>query len=216
MTGNEQLLDHYRKAHASRVYGTSSVKYLRFLRPEIAELSPASILDYGCGQSRFVDMLGLEPPPRCHRYDPAIAEFAALPDESVDLLINIDVLEHIEEADLDDVISEMRAICRQALIIVDTKASNHTLADGRNAHVCLHGHDWWEAKLARSFGPLRRIATPRRSRAGFATWPLSGAARARVMAARASETARYYALRAVGRHKTAWKDSVTRTAGGER
>lgn len=209
MAGNEALLDHYRNAHATRVYGTSSVKYLRFLRPEIHVLGPTSILDYGCGQSRFVDMLDLGPDVARNRYDPAIPEFATPVAKPVDLLVNIDVLEHIEDADLDDVIADMHRSCRHALIIVDTKASNHTLGDGRNAHVSLHPHAWWEQKLASHFGPLRKIKTPRRSRAGFATWPLDTAQSARLAFLRAQETAHYYALRAVGRHKTAWKDSIT-------
>lgn len=209
MAGNEDLIAHYREAHASRVYGTSSVKYLRFLRPEIRVLGPQSILDYGCGQSRFIDMLELDDDVALHRFDPAIPEFATAVEEPVDLLVNIDVLEHIEDADLDAVMADMRRTCREALVIVDTKASNHTLGDGRNAHVSLHPHAWWEEKLSKHFGPLRKIKTPRRSRAGFATWPLDTAQTARLTMLRAQETTHYYALRAVGRHKTAWKDSVT-------
>lgn len=209
MVGNSQLIEHYRQAHASRVYGTSSVKYLRYLRPEIGILRPRSVLDYGCGQSRFVDMLEIGYPLEVLRYDPAIPQYATPPAQPADLLINIDVLEHIEEHDLDAVLAHMRSLCRHAIIIVDTKASNHMLADGRNAHVSLHPHAWWQARIEKHFGPVRRIATPRSSRAGFATWQLAPRQRLARLVARARETGAYCARRAVGRHKTAWKDSTT-------
>jgi hypothetical protein len=66
------LIEQYRQIHAAGSYGKSSVKSLRFLRPEIALLKPHSIIDYGCGQSRFMDELRIGYPADLIRYDPAI------------------------------------------------------------------------------------------------------------------------------------------------
>lgn len=209
MAGNADLLDYYARTHDSRVYGTSSVKYIRHLRPEIAILHPRSILDYGCGQSIFLDCLDLGYEVELLRYDPAIPAYAELPDTKADLLVSIDVLEHIEEADLDQVMAEMRASARDALIVIDTKPARHMLPDGRNAHVSLHPHAWWRERLSRHFDHLTPVRTARRSRAAFRTWPRSGADTLRYLGLRAGESASYYAKRLVGRHKQHWKVSST-------
>src|ERR1039457_1389372 len=170
MAGNLGLILDYAQIHASGIYGASSIKNVRFIRPEIRLLQPGSILDYGCGQSSLLDRLDLGYPAELHRYDPAIPAYADKPAVKADLLINIDVLAHIEERDLDEVIAEMRSLCRDALIIVDTAPAKGTLPDGRNLHVTLKSHQWWRQRLERHFGPLQPVRTVRRARAGFKTW----------------------------------------------
>jgi hypothetical protein len=209
MVGNPDLIDYYRKTHEKRVYGTSSVKYLRFLRPWMRIAAPASILDYGCGQSKFLDILGLGEGVALWRYDPAIAEYAAKPKAPADLLVNIDVLEHIEEKDIDGVLADMRASCRRALIVVDTKAAKHTLPDGRNAHVTLKPHAWWRERITRHFGAAEAIPTPRRTRAGFKTWVSGPAERARYRWLRMQEDMQHIGRWASGRHNEHWKVSTT-------
>ncbi len=209
MADESSLIDYYGSVHSSRVYGTSSVKYVRFLRPQIRLLNPKSILDYGCGQSRFLESLALDPTPDLLRYDPAIPDYATPPARTADLLVNIDVLEHIDEADLDDVLLQMRRLCEEAIIVVDTSPAKHTLPDGRNAHVTLRSHDWWRERIERHFGPVYPIPVPRRSRAAFRTWQGDLGSRLRFLRYRASENLVYYARRLVGRHKQDWKQSTT-------
>jgi SAM-dependent methyltransferase len=201
LTGNPELIEQYRRIHETSAYGTSSVKNLRFIRPEIRLLRPASILDYGCGQSHLLDMLDLGYPAIFSRYDPAIPKYADKPARVFDLLINVDVLEHIEDNDLDAVIEEMRALGREALIIVDTKPATKLLPDGRNAHVTIRPHGWWRERLSAHFGPLEPMATARRSRAGFRTWRRSHIATLSYMALRAEEELRYWSRRAAGRSR---------------
>lgn len=191
MSHDGKLIEEYRRIHAERAYGNTSVKNLRFLRPEIRLLRPSSVLDYGCGQSQLLEALELGPEVALHRYDPAIPAFAAKPGKPVDLLLNVDVLEHIEEADLDGILAEMRSLCRHAIIIVDTAPAVLHLADGRNAHVTLRPHAWWAEKIARHFGPLTPVGTARRTRAGFKTWARPSHDRLPYLALRAAETARY-------------------------
>lgn len=195
MVGDPKLIAQYAQMHSSRVYGATSVKNLRFLRPEIKLLRPRSILDYGCGQSRLLDDLELGYPVALHRYDPAIPAYGEKPDAAVDLLLNIDVLEHIEEMDLDPVLAEMRAACRDAIIIVDTRPASAVLPDGRNAHVTLRPPAWWRDKLSAVFGPLEPVRTVRRSRAGFKTWRRGPADTVRYHALRVLEDVSHYAGR---------------------
>jgi hypothetical protein len=193
MVGNPDLIRDYFRIHASEVYGATSVKSLRFIRPEIRLLRPLSILDYGCGQSALIDRLDLGYAVDLYRYDPAIPAYAEKPATKVDLLINIDVLEHIENSDLDAVLADMRSLCRNAIIIVDTAPASRVLPDGRNLHLTLKPHDWWRQKIERHFGPLEPVRTVRRARAGFKTW-------------RRRETLRYYSMRAVedAAHYASW------------
>jgi hypothetical protein len=201
MVGNSKLIESYAELHATELYGATSLKNLRLIRPEIKLLHPQSIIDYGCGQSMLIDRLDLGYPLRLERYDPAIPAYALKPKLKADLLINIDVLEHIEESDIDDVLAEMRALCRDALIIVDTAPAKRVLADGRNLHVTLRPHDWWRERIARHFGPLYPVRTLRRARAGFKTWRRSAADTMRYHLMRTAEDARYYAKRMRGKSK---------------
>ena len=196
MTGDPELIEQYRQLHAAAVYGATSIKNLRFLRPEIKLLRPRSILDYGCGQSRLLEGLNLGYPAELIRYDPAIPAYSHKPVIAVDLLINVDVLEHIEEADLDAVIGEMASLCRNALIIVDTKPASMVLPDGRNAHVTIRPHAWWRERLSHHFPRLHPVATARRSRAGFKTWSRGPAQSLQYLGLRAVESFRHYAVRA--------------------
>lgn len=201
MAGNSKLIEDYAQIHASRVYGASSLKNLRLIRPEIKLLRPQSLIDYGCGQSALVDRLNLGYPLKLSRYDPAIPAFADKPKVKADLLINIDVLEHIEESDLDDVLADMRSLCRDALIIVDTAPAVGFLGDGRNLHVTLKPHDWWRERISRHFGPLQPVRTLRRARAGFKTWTRGPKNALRYHLMRVGEDASYYARRVRGKSK---------------
>ncbi len=206
MAGNTDLIDYYRKTHSRRVYGTSSVKYVRYLRPWIRLRKPRSILDYGCGQSMFLDVLDIGDVDLL-RYDPAIPAFDTLPPEPADLLINIDVLEHIPEEDIDTVLREMKAACRDAILVIDTVPAKHTLPDGRNAHLTIRPHDWWQKRIENIFGYAELIRTQRRSRAAFKTYPSAPGEQTAYRRMRLAEDARYYARRLVGKHKQHWKIS---------
>jgi hypothetical protein len=201
ISGSAELIEQYRQIHAAGPYGDSSAKNLRFLRPEIALLKPRSIIDYGCGQSRFLDELRLNYEVDLIRYDPAIPQFSRKPNIPADLLINIDVLEHIEEKDLDDVIDDLASLCRNAIIIIDTKPASTFLPDGRNAHVTIRPHKWWRERLLKHFPTLYPVVTVRRSRAGFKTWSRSAVDSATYLRLRLEENLSHYSHRAL-RHFT--------------
>ncbi|MGF1651008.1 MAG: methyltransferase domain-containing protein, partial [Hyphomicrobiaceae bacterium] len=162
MSDKNDLINHYKKIHETREYGTTSIKNLRYIRPEVALLAPLSIVDYGCGQSKLIDLLVMDRAVAKARYDPAIPEYATKPEKKFDLLITVDVLEHIEEADLNNTIHEMSSLCENAIIIIDTAPAVLFLPDGRNAHVSLHDRAWWAKRLSTHFPYLRPMKTARR------------------------------------------------------
>jgi len=197
--GREDLIAEYRRIHAHTDWGSSSVKHLRFIRPLVKLLNPKSVLDYGCGKSSLLDHLELGADTRLLHYDPAIPEYAEAVTETVDLLLNFDVLEHIETGDLDEVVSDMARLCRYAIIVVDTQPAALTLSDGRNAHVSLYDHEWWRRKLSQHFGEVYSFRVKRAGRAAFRTWPLSASDMIRFKSLRANENYRYLRARAAGR-----------------
>lgn len=177
MAGDEKHIGMYSEIHAKEGWGNTSVKNLRNLRPAIKLLHPVSILDYGCGQSPLLERLELGYMPEMLRYDPAIPKYSTKPTRKAELLLNIDVLEHIPETHLEEVIADMAASCDNAIIIVDMAPAATILSDGSNAHCTLKPREWWEKKLSKHFGPLYSFPTLRSTRAGFKTWrwPLSQA-----------------------------------------
>jgi len=188
----DTLIDHYRQTHANGLYGNTSVKYIRYIRPWITLRKPQSILDYGCGQSIFLDVLELEECIQRWRYDPAIEAFTKKPKQPTDLLINIDVLEHIEEEDLDPILEDIRSSCNDAILIIDTVPAVRTLPDGRNVHRTIKPAAWWHEKLLRFFDEIEPIKTTRRSRAGFKTWHSSPKEKRAYRMLRVKEDARHY------------------------
>ncbi len=201
MAGNTKLIEQYKKIHSEKTYGNTSVKNLRFIRPDIKILHPKSVIDYGCGQSPLLEELSLGYEIVKNRYDPAIPEFSKKPDTISDLLLNVDVLEHIEEEDLDTILAEMRSLCKNALIIVDLKEAELLLEDGRNAHVTIKPAEWWEEKISKHFGKLERIKVARSSRAAFKTWGRSPMETFIYYVLRLRYSSVYYVYRLFGKRK---------------
>jgi hypothetical protein len=163
----------YQQLHAHAAYGNTSVKNLRFLRPHLTLRQPASLLDYGCGQSRLLEALEMDENVQLTRYDPAIPAFSARPSVAADVLLNIDVLEHVPESELDAVLADMRSLGKDAVIVIDTQPAVQILANGENAHCTLHDAGWWAERLRPYFPVLTPIRVARRGRAAFITWDYS-------------------------------------------
>jgi hypothetical protein len=124
-------------------YGVSGQRHAQEIADLANMLKTTDILDYGCGKGTLNDHLGF----RIKEYDPAIEGKDGEPDIA-DLLVCTDVLEHIEEECLEDVLDHMESLAQQALFLtVSTTPAKKFLADGRNAHICLHDPEWWLPKL---------------------------------------------------------------------
>ena len=177
MAGDNKLISEYREIHASTDWGGTSIKNIGYILPHIESLSPISIIDYGCGKSALLDAIDVSSVVTKVKYDPAIPEYDKLDPGPYDLLLNVDVLEHIPEEALDEVLTEMARISTNAILIVDTKPAKLKLSNGENAHVCLHNHAWWQQKLEQYFGTLYAIKVRRSGRAAFRTWPIGSSER---------------------------------------
>lgn len=167
---NEPYIEQYRQLHAATRYGRSSEKLLPQLLPEVLELRPKTILDYGCGQSRLVEMLKYDDRVRTFRYDPAIAEIAQLPVQTADLVVNTDVMEHIPTSDVDDVLRDISRISQHALFNIATAPAGRVLFNGENAHCTVQPAAWWGQVLSRHFGHVEPLRSTRSTKCMFKTW----------------------------------------------
>lgn len=127
--------------HAKGNYGTASLQYGEIVSSLIEATGSKTLLDYGCGSMQNLkkvlnaDVLYLG-------YDPAVPEFSAK--EPSDLVVCIDVLEHIEPDLLENVLDDLFMLTKRwAFFTVHTGPAVKTLSDGRNAHLIQKPSSWW-------------------------------------------------------------------------
>lgn len=165
------LIGEYQKLHSNHRYGATARHALADMLPHIIALKPASLVDFGCGQSNLASLIGAKAGiAKIGRYDPAIPELAVMPTETVDLAVNVDVMEHIPDEEIDAVLASIAGISRHALFVIDTGVAKVWLSDGRNAHVSQHDATWWLARLRTVFPTVREMPIARRNRVAFKTW----------------------------------------------
>ncbi len=114
----------------------------------------SSVLDYGCGKGKLVQRLQEELPDsiKMYGYDPAIDEYENKPDEAVDVVTCLDVLEHIEMESIDAVLEDIKALSKRfCYLVIDLQPAVKFLADGRNAHILLAPQDWWVTRISQHF-----------------------------------------------------------------
>ncbi len=108
-----------------------------------------TVLDYGCGKGTLAKELA----PALNvvnvdEYDPGIAGKNAPPSPS-DLVVCLDVLEHIEPDCLDAVLNDLGRLSEKLLfVVISTKLSKRIMADGRDTHLSLHDGPWWADKFS--------------------------------------------------------------------
>lgn len=109
----------------------------------------SSVLDYGCGQGHFKRVLGVRYDVR--EYDPSIVGKDARPSPA-DMVVCADVLEHIEPALIDNVLSDLRNLTlKTAILVIATGPSAKVMADGRLAHLIVENAQWWWRRIAEKF-----------------------------------------------------------------
>lgn len=148
----EQHNEFYKELHKKPKFnGYSLFKYI----PEISQLinnsNIKSLLDFGCGKAQCwfdfrldklfkLDRLGL--------YDPGVEKFSNFPAIKYDMVICIDVLEHIPEHLLDEVLEQIFSKAEKVVFLsISTRPANKKLPSGDNAHATIKPKQWWLDKL---------------------------------------------------------------------
>jgi len=147
---NSDLIEQYSSLHSPKDYGVTGHYFWPHIQACIIDLKPDSLLEYGCGQSSLVDELDYEDAVY-NRYDPAIPKFSEINVQNVDFIINTDVLEHIPEDDLGDVLKHMNSLSANVFFNIATGPAKHILPNGQNAHCTIWTADKWLAKIQEYF-----------------------------------------------------------------
>jgi len=140
--------------HSRGNYGTASIAYAPVVTKLINDHGITHLLDYGC--SKLLNLYKhIKPDHKItyQAYDPAVAEYSESP-VPAQMVVCIDVLEHIEPELLDSVLDDLKRVAEVILFCtVHTGPAVKTLSDGRNAHLIQEPASWWLPKLCERFEP---------------------------------------------------------------
>jgi hypothetical protein len=128
----------------SKNFGVAGKAYARVVDKVAVDFGCETFLDYGCGKRTLQAFM---PHLNFAGYDPAIPEFSELP-EPADLVVCLDVMEHIEPEYLDRVLDHIQELTlRVAVLAISTRPAHKLLPDGRNPHLIVEEPEWWLPKL---------------------------------------------------------------------
>ena len=155
MISKEQLEKEYIWVHenTTTMSGRTTIKNKEKIHEVIKRVNPYNVLDYGCGKGwqytreKVHKEWGI-PMPKL--YDPYMKEYAKLPGVSskyFDLILCVDVMEHILPEEVDTVLHEIFFLGNFSYFHIDTKPAIKKFSDGTNFHVSIHSQDWWVNKL---------------------------------------------------------------------
>jgi hypothetical protein len=116
----------------------------------IKEHGYADVVDYGCGKGSLGKLLREHNIP-CQDYDPAIVA-KCVPPQPADLVVCVDVMEHVEPEFLDAVLADLARVTKKLIFfVISNQPASKTLSDGRNAHLIVRDPPWWVHKIREHF-----------------------------------------------------------------
>lgn len=138
-------------------YGKTSIKLYDMLKKIINDLNILSVLDYGCGKSKLLDLIKKNKKIKIYRYDPAIKKYSKLTKNKTDLVICTDVLQHVPLYDLDRVLKEIKS--KGIYILFYIKCTNHKtkLPNKTYANCTVYDKKWWLEKLSNYYDDIKEI-----------------------------------------------------------
>jgi 2-polyprenyl-3-methyl-5-hydroxy-6-metoxy-1,4-benzoquinol methylase len=125
--------------------GGITVKHYSLIKDMVLKNNIDSILDYGCGKGHFIEyaqanLLNV----RVEGFDVASDKYAKLPNIKFDMVVCLDVMEHVEYGALSHVLNEIRKRTGRIFICsVANYPAKKMLSDGRNAHVTQLPFAYW-------------------------------------------------------------------------
>ena len=141
----ETYIDQAKKVHENenKWRGTTVRQYIPEINKLRREYGLVTMLDYGCGKAQFHD-----PNWNAVKYDPAIEIFNTKPVGKFDLVISTDVLEHVPEQNIDEVIADIFNYSdRWVFVSVCCREAREVLPNGMNAHATVKPEEWWKEKF---------------------------------------------------------------------
>ena len=146
-----ELHREYHNSKETRMEGRLNSLHIKKIGALIQSTESRTLLDFGCGKGRqYTDK-------KVHEnwnveipilYDPAIDEFAEMPDDIFDGVICTDVMEHIPEYVIDKTLDDIMSRAKRFVYFhISTRLAHAALLNGENAHITIKDHDWWVEKI---------------------------------------------------------------------
>jgi hypothetical protein len=158
----------YKEHHSSHPhYGKSFKLHYPYVAAILNYLNAQSVIDYGCGKNSITDRLLAEGLQKAEKYDPAIAGIDTLPGGTFDCLLNTDVLEHIPEDELPQILENFRNLSSTAIIIPHLEKASAILPNGENAHCTLKSPAEWKKYLQKYYQYVEQLPHHSKSHAMF-------------------------------------------------
>lgn len=146
----DEYIKMYQTLHArgNMFPGHSVVAHASNVASLIKETSSKTLLDYGCGKGKQYSQLkvheqwgGILP----DLYDPGVGKYSKLPNKTWDGVICTDVMEHVPESAVEEVLTEIIKSSKKFVFFnISTRLASAKLPNGENAHCTVKDHDWWE------------------------------------------------------------------------
>ncbi len=149
---SEEYLNLQTKLHDNPSYGTQSISEAPLVKKLFEDFNFKSISDYGAGKKyleKALNELGLKSFDY-FPYDPVFPDYGK--PKPADLVCCIDVLEHIEEEYLLNILDDLQSIITKlGFFTIATIPASKTLSDGRNAHLIQKPSSWWLPLMCERF-----------------------------------------------------------------
>lgn len=145
--------DQLEQLHQDGKFGNGRKAY-RIVKSFMQEHNPSSVLDFGCGQGGLIDVIrDLHPGIQAAGYDPGTPNFAKMPEQTFDVVISTDALEHVEPAHLAHTLKVIGSkIQRYGFFRIACYPAKKKLPDGRNAHLIVELPEWWREQILTHMG----------------------------------------------------------------
>jgi hypothetical protein len=152
LSGNA-LIERYKLRHAGNprfCQGYSIRGHVGNLSRLTFHSNITSVIDYGCGKAGAYKT-GLAETlmwKDVQLYDPAVPEYNTLPTRPADLVVCIDVLEHIPESAINETLRRIDSLALKAIYLsISTISAAKEVAPGINAHVTVQTSRWWLQRI---------------------------------------------------------------------
>lgn len=144
--------------------GSLKFEYTKNIKSIVDATNSVTVLDYGCGKAMHykkekpINELFNIASKNMRFYDIGVPEYEVIPDGTFDGVICTDVLEHVPEDIIDDVIEQLFSKADKfVFLVISCGLAVKILPNGENAHVTVKHPEWWNSKLKQYYRANRIV-----------------------------------------------------------